>query len=438
MKREEILALLILLLFVQGYLFQNVLPAILAFSIVVYLTYIRSEFSPKIEAKREIDNRLIEGKRAISKLRLKNLTNKKLRIEIVEDLLPPRFKAETPQPFILNEGEERVIEYPIIPVKGVYKIKGPKIRITDLRELYYAEHIVDSEIEVEVYPSIDRIKEESLTEENLRIATAYRKSLIGLQTVEIHSLRKFQPGDDTKHIDWKATARLGELIVKDFLREFEGDVYIILDAGKEMRKGVKNSKIDYATTLTLQLTYALKKYRVGLIIYDDYGVLCKIDASKSPEKIEKIVRSLKISPIYSPLLGIKLFMSLKMSKEGKIFLRKIIPLIKGRRSIATGLIEAICSLPSSAFLIFIADITSHTGEIVRVISELKNKYKILLLTPNPILFYDESKLDKEKLLWIYKRYLEREELIKKLNTLVPTIDLGPSDLIDVIREAMMR
>jgi len=438
MKREEILALLILLLFVQGYLFQNVLPAILAFSIVVYLTYIRSEFSPKIEAKREIDNRLIEGKRAISKLRLKNLTNKKLRIEIVEDLLPPRFKAETPQPFILNEGEERVIEYPIIPVKGVYKIKGPKIRITDLRELYYAEHIVDSEIEVEVYPSIDKIKEESLTEENLRIATAYRKSLIGLQTVEIHSLRKFQPGDDTKHIDWKATARLGELIVKDFLREFEGDVYIILDAGKEMRKGVKNSKIDYATTLTLQLAYALKKYRVGLIIYDDYGVLCKIDASKSPEKIEKIVRSLKISPIYSPLLGIKLFMSLKMSKEGKIFLRKIIPLIKGRRSIATGLIEAICSLPSSAFLIFIADITSHTGEIVRVISELKNKYKILLLTPNPILFYDESKLDKEKLLWIYKRYLEREELIKKLNTLVPTIDLGPSDLIDVIKEAMMR
>ncbi len=439
MKREEILTLLTLLLFVQGYLFQNILPAILAFSIVVYLTYLRSEFSPKIDAEREIDNKLTEGKRAISKLRLKNSTNKKLRIEIVEDLLPPRFKAETPQPFILNEGEERVIEYPIIPVKGVYKIRGPKIRIIDLRELYYTEHIVDSEIEVEVYPSLDKIKEDAIAEENLRIATAYRKSLLGLQTIEIHSLRKFQPGDDTKYVDWKATARLGELIVKDFLREFEGDVYIILDAGKEMRKGVKSSKIDYAITLTLQLTYALKKYRVGLIIYDDFGVRCKVEASKSPEQIEKIVRSLKISPIYSGLLGIKIFeMSLKLSKESRNFLRKIIPIIKGKKSFATGLIEAVCSLPSSAFLIFISDITAHTGEIVKVLSELKNKYKILLLTPNPILFYDESKLDKEKLLWLYRRYLEREELIKKLNTLVPTIDLGPSDLLDVIREAIVR
>ena len=437
MKREEILILLAFLLFVQGYLLENVFPALLAFSIVVYLTYLRSEFLPKVEAERRIDNKLMEGSKAVSKLRLKNLTNKKLKVTIIEDFLPPSFKAEVPPPFVLNEKEEKEVEYFIIPAKGVYKIKGPKIRVADLRELYYTDFIVDSEIEIDVFPSIDRIKEEAKAEENLRLATTYQKALLGLQTIEIHSLREFQPGDDIKHVEWKATARLGELIVKDFLRELEGDVYIILDAGKEMRKGVRNSKIDYATTLTLQLAYALRKYGVGLIVYDDFGVKYKVEASKSPEQIKKIVRSLKINPIYSDLIGTKLpEISLKLSEKSRKFLKKILPVIKGRMGFATGLIEAVSFLPSSAFLIFISDITTHTGELIRVLSELRNRHKILLLTPNPILFYDESKLDRETLLWLYWRYLEREELIKKLNRLVPTLDLGPSDLLDVIRRVI--
>ena len=433
--REYILILLAFLLFVQGYLFGNVFPALVAFSIVVYLVYLHSEFEPEIEAERELDSNLVEGKRAVSRLRLVNLTDKKLRIKISEDFLPPGFKAEAPS-LTLNEREERKVEYSIIPTKGVYKLKGPRIRIGDLRGIYHAESMVDSEVEVEVYPSLDRIREEAKAEENLKLAATYQKALLGLQSIEIHSLRKFQPGDDTKHVEWKATARLGELIVKDFLREVEGDVYIILDAGREMRKGVKNSKIDYATTLTLQLAYALRGYRLGLLVYDDFSVEV-IEASKSPEQIERVVKSLKITPLYSDFLGVKLpEISFKLSHESRNFLKKILPVIKGRRSFTTGLIEAVSSLPSTAFLIFISDITSHTAELIRVLLELKDRYKILLLTPNPILFYDESKVDREKLLWLYRRYLEREELIRKLNMIVPTLDLGPSDLLDAIRSAI--
>ena len=434
MKREELLVLLAFLLFVQGYLFQNILSALLAFSVVLYLLYIRSEFLPEIEAKRELDRRMTEGKKAKSKLILKNLTDKKLKIEILEDSLPAGFKAEVPNTIVLNGGDEKNVEYNIIPIKGVYKIVGPRIRAIDMRELYYKDLFVDTEIEVEVYPSLDVIKEEAKAEENLKLALAYKKFLLGLETVDLHSLRRFQPGDDIKRVEWKATARLGELIVKDFLREMEGDVYIILDAGKEMRKGVKNSKIDYATTLTIQLAYALKDYRVGLIVYDDFGVKCKIDASRSPEQIEKIVRSLKITPIYTDLLGVKLSsVGFRLSEESLNFIKKVLPAIKGRKSLATGIIEAVSSLQSSAFLIFIADSTAHTNELIWVLSQLRSKHRILLLTPNPILFYDESKLDRETLIWIYRRYLEREELIRRLNKIVPTLDVGPSDLIDVIR-----
>ncbi len=430
MRRDRILLLLAFLLSIQGYLFENVFPVLLAFTIIVYLIYLRSEFKPRIEAERWIDHKLIEGKRSTSKLRLRNLTKKKFKIRIVEEFLPPGFKAEEPI-FILNENEDKVVEYKIVPVRGVYKIRGPKIEVTDLQEMNRIDFVVDSEIDLEVYPSIDRIKEDIRAERSMELATMYKRALIGLQTMDLHSLRRFQPGDDTRLIEWKATARLNELIVKDLFREIEGDVYIILDAGREMRKGVRNSKIDYATTLTLQLVYALRKYRIGLIVYDDFGVKFKVQASKS--QIDKIVRSLRVSPIYTDLMSVKLpKISFKLSDKSRNFLKRILPMIKRRRGFSTGLIEAVSSLPSSAFLIFISDITSNTSELIKVLSELKDRYKIILLAPNPILFYDESKIDKERIIWLYKRYLEREELIKKLNKIVPTIDLGPSDLLDVV------
>ena len=438
MKREDILLLLVLLLFVQGYFFRNVFPALLASMILLYLIYLRSEFSPRIESEREIDMKLKDGERVKTKLRVRNLSNSRLKIEVLENL-PHGFKADRASLF-LNAGEEREVEYFITPVRGIFKIKSPKIRAKDLREFYYDDFMPEpeSEKEIEVYPNLDKIREETEAGETLKFTEAYQ-TLFGLQTLELDSLREFQPGDERRHIDWKATTRLGELIVKDFLKETEGDVYIVLDAGKEMRKGIKSSKIDFATTLTLQLAYALRKSRLGLIVYDDYGVK-RVEAArtKGVEQVEKIASSLKIGTIPANLMAIKLPLPekrLKLKEESRKFIKKILPAIKGRRSSATGLIEAISSLPSTAFLIFISDITANTSELIKILLELRKGYKILLLTPNPILFYDEARLDREALIWLYRRYKEREEIIKKLNGIVTTFDLGPSDLLETIKRS---
>ncbi|AGK61041.1 Uncharacterized conserved protein (some members containing a von Willebrand factor type A (vWA) domain) [Archaeoglobus sulfaticallidus PM70-1] len=432
MKREDVLITLIFLLFVHGYLFRNVFSAILAFSIAVYLSHIRSQFTPKVVAWRDMKKWLQEGHRVKVRLKLKNHDGK-VKVHISEEL-PFGFKAELPSPLILKENEEKEVEYSIIPAKGAYTIKGPKIIASDVRELYYQEFFAESEFEVEVYPSLDRIKEEVEIDTGI---LSLKSILIGLQSVEIDSLREYQPGDYVKYIDWKATARLGELIVREFLKEVEGDIYIILDAGFEMRKGVRNAKIDYATTLTLQLISALKRYRVGLIVYDDFGVKHKIEPSKSPDRIKKAIRSLNLTPVYSNIIGVKVpEISFRLKEESSRFLRKVLPVIKRRKSISTGLFEAVGSITSTGFLIFISDITAHTVELAKVLVALRDKHKILLITPNPILFYDESKLDKEKILWLYRRYVERDEIVKRFSRIVPTLDLGPSDLIEVIRGAL--
>ena len=173
-----------------------------------------------------------------------------------------------------------------------------------------------------------------------------------------------------------------------------------------------------------------------MIVYDDYGVK-RVEAARTRgiEQVEKMAAQLKIGSIPANLMGIKSPMpvGIKIKEESRKFIKKILPAIKGRRSYATGLIEAISSLPSTAFLIFISDITANTSELIKILLELRKRYKILLLTPNPILFYDEARLDREKLIWLYERYKEREEVIKKLNGIVRTLDLGPSDLLETIR-----
>ncbi|MGB3458656.1 MAG: DUF58 domain-containing protein [Halobacteriota archaeon] len=436
MKREEVLLLLIFLLFVQGYLFRNVFPALLAALILLYLIYLRVEFSPAIESERQIARKLKDAERVKTKLRLRNLSNKRWGIAIFE-LLPPGFKAETPA-LILVGGEAREVEYFITPVRGIFKLRDPTIRATDTRGLFYTDFLPNSESkkEVEVYPNLDKIREESKAGETLQFTEAY-KALFGIRTVELDTLREFQPGDEQRHIDWKATTRLGELIVKEFLKETKGDVYIVLDAGKEMRKGIKSSKIDFATTLTLQLAYALRKSRLGLMVYDDYRIKRIVAAkTKGSEHVERIAGSLNIGTIPTTLMGLKLSLpekGIRIKEESRAFIGKILPVVKGRRSSATSLIEAVSSLPSSAILIFIADITTNTSELIKVLLELRKGHKILLLSPNPILFYDAESPDKETLIWLYERYKEREEIIKKLNGIVPTFDLGYSDLLETIR-----
>ena len=46
---------------------------------------------------------------------------------------------------------------------------------------------------------------------------------------DLHSLREYQPHDDMRHIDWKATARQKRLIVREFNAEDERRVHIALD-----------------------------------------------------------------------------------------------------------------------------------------------------------------------------------------------------------------
>jgi uncharacterized protein (DUF58 family) len=60
---------------------------------------------------------------------------------------------------------------------------------------------------------------------------------------DLHSLREYQPHDDVRRIDWKATARARRLIVREFNAEDERRVHVALDTFVETNEGASAARV---------------------------------------------------------------------------------------------------------------------------------------------------------------------------------------------------
>ena len=58
-------------------------------------------------------------------------------------------------------------------------------------------------------------------------------------SVEFAEYRPYIPGDDLRHLDWRAYARLGRLFLKTFIDERDALLYLMIDASRSMSFGKK-------------------------------------------------------------------------------------------------------------------------------------------------------------------------------------------------------
>jgi uncharacterized protein (DUF58 family) len=91
-------------------------------------------------------------------------------------------------------------------------------------------------------------------------------------SIEFAEHKEYAPGDDIRHIDWKAVARVGRYYVKRFEDDTEMRTYLALDASASMgygRSGV--SKLELGGMLCAALAYLLGQQGdpAGLVVFDD-------------------------------------------------------------------------------------------------------------------------------------------------------------------------
>jgi uncharacterized protein (DUF58 family) len=86
------------------------------------------------------------------------------------------------------------------------------------------------------------------------------------------SLRDYVVGDDPRHIDWKASARRGHPITREYTIEQSQTVYLLVDAGRSMTQlAGAYSRFEYALSSALVLADVASTAgdRVGAMVFDD-------------------------------------------------------------------------------------------------------------------------------------------------------------------------
>lgn len=132
---------------------------------------------------------------------------------------------------------------------------------------------LNTEQAVRVYPNVLAMREfDFLNQKGKLRDLGIRKSRLRGLGSEFESLREYAIGDDFRKVDWKATARRGKLIVRQFEQDRNQPVILCIDVGRRMLSEVNGiTKLDYVLDSLLMLAQAvyLANDFVGLLVYSD-------------------------------------------------------------------------------------------------------------------------------------------------------------------------
>ena len=141
----------------------------------------------------------------------------------------------------------------------------------DRFRVFRYERSLDFKLPLKVYPRPEVVKE-LLRPLETQVFTGNLVAREKGEGIEFADLREFVPGDRVRRINWRASARRGELWVNELHAERNSDVILFLDSFTEARRE-NESTLDRAVRATAALVERLPRARdrVGLVSFG--GVL---------------------------------------------------------------------------------------------------------------------------------------------------------------------
>ncbi len=152
-----------------------------------------------------------------------------LRVEAVTaKSSPPAALLETPVyfPYLPKRGRAHQTVPISFPARGVYRQDAFRIVTRFPFGFLQKAHRVELRTEALVYPSVEPTREFF---EILPGLEGAMESLAKGRGQDLYALRDYVPTDTARHVHWKASARLGSLMVREFTREDDARVLLVLD-----------------------------------------------------------------------------------------------------------------------------------------------------------------------------------------------------------------
>lgn len=97
-----------------------------------------------------------------------------------------------------------------------------------------------------------------------------RRSTRKGSSVEFADFRKYESGDDFRHVDWSIYARMERLMLRQFVEEEDVRIDILVDQSRSMHFGDPNTKFDFARKAAAALAFLAVNSldRVGVATFD--------------------------------------------------------------------------------------------------------------------------------------------------------------------------
>ena len=224
--------------------------------------------------RRETPQAVKAGETAAARLIITNRTDAVWRLKLLDTpdsrlnaVLPARGLTVAAAP-----NAETAATYAFrAPSRGRYRFAG--IAVFASGRLGLASRRVDLPLggEVDVYPELPRTSADRANVRRNRLAAEGARSARRRgQGSQFESLRDFQPDDEIRRVDWRATARRGKLISREYEAERSQAVIIALDLGRVMSVRIGGKpRLETAITaaLTLARTALDSDDRVGLLTF---------------------------------------------------------------------------------------------------------------------------------------------------------------------------
>lgn len=188
------------------------------------------------------------------------------------DNYPTEFDG-TPMPLelALSGQEPETFSFTVNPKRrGDYPWGDLQIQQCSPLGLAWADWTVPAAATVAVYPDLLGLNQLSVKLALQATGTLKQKRRLGGGT-EFAELREYGTGDDPRLIDWKATARLSQPLVRVLEPEREQTLLILLDRGRLMTAQVQGlTRFDWGMNAALSLALAgvSRGDRVGLGVFD--------------------------------------------------------------------------------------------------------------------------------------------------------------------------
>jgi uncharacterized protein (DUF58 family) len=247
-------------------------------------------------AIRHLQERFSNGDENKVDIQLENNYGFAIRCRVIDELPFQLQERSWERKIEVNRGGVQEVCYTVTPhERGEYQFGDIHVFVASPLGIVSRKYSFPSERMVKVYPSFFQMRRYQL------LAAANRLQEVGVKrtrrlghSLEFEQIKEYVRGDDYRTINWKATARRGDLMVNNYTDERSQQIYCIINKGRIMKMPFGGlTLLDYAINASLVLSNValMRQDKAGLITYAE-----KLDtflpADKKASQLNLILESL--------------------------------------------------------------------------------------------------------------------------------------------------